>query len=429
VGGSRQRVIVAGVLVIAGLLGLRVGAAPADGQPVRADAAAMSPPDERAHARSMPAHGEGADTASMLPLEGSPNGASMSAHGEAADTASMLPLGGSPNGASMSAHGRSAPRDVSLPGPARGAGRPDAARRNAACVGCHADVAAEWRGSLHRRAYTDTAFAEALAREPAAFCRGCHAPEADPAAAAPAALARLGVGCITCHVPGDVVLAAPRADLSSETAPHPVRRDPRFAGDGACAGCHEFTFPGRRELMQSTVTEHRASAYATTSCADCHMPRIAGRRSHGFAASRDPELLRKALRVEVSRTGPGALALVLTPGAVGHAFPTGDLFRRLVVRAETVDDGPYLADERVLARHFSDGERSVLRDDRPGAPALAGAAVDVALELGPRATGRQIRWQVVHERIAFPGADPAFPSVLAAVVVAEGTSHPSKEPP
>src|SRR5687768_3228363 len=48
---------------------------------------------------------------------------------------------------------------------------------NAGCVGCHPDQAAEWRGSLHARAASDGAYRRALAREPSAFCRGCHAPE------------------------------------------------------------------------------------------------------------------------------------------------------------------------------------------------------------------------------------------------------------
>ena len=75
----------------------------------------------------------------------------------------------------------------SMPGPARGRGRPGAAAVNALCEGCHEEVAREWRGSLHRRAYVDRSFAESLAREPDPFCRGCHAPEADPQSPPPPA--------------------------------------------------------------------------------------------------------------------------------------------------------------------------------------------------------------------------------------------------
>jgi hypothetical protein len=46
---------------------------------------------------------------------------------------------------------------------------------NAACVSCHPAVAREWQASRHRQAYTNAAFRQALAVEPSAFCRGCHA--------------------------------------------------------------------------------------------------------------------------------------------------------------------------------------------------------------------------------------------------------------
>src|SRR3712207_728161 len=81
----------------------------------------------------------------------------------------------------------------------------DPARSNAACESCHPDVAAEWRASSHRTAYTDPVFQRALAREPSPFCRGCHAPEAPPEDEPPARLGEIGVGCVTCHVVGGKV--------------------------------------------------------------------------------------------------------------------------------------------------------------------------------------------------------------------------------
>lgn len=316
-----------------------------------------------------------------------------------------------------------------MPGPSLGVTRRDAARRNAACERCHPAIAAEWRSSLHHQAYTNESFAAALRREPIPFCRGCHAPEADPEQAPPRALARLGVGCVSCHNPGgsESVLAVPRDDLSRETAPHPVRREPGFAGSDACASCHQFEFPGGRELMQSTIAEHASSSQATTACAGCHMPPVGdvGRhRGHGFAASREPTLLRQALRVQATRERT-AVHLALTPGVVGHAFPTGDLFRRLAVIAEVVgDDGrPLASATRFLTRHFTLSRRETA-DDRVGAPALAGAAVPVAFDFGSPAVGRAIRWRVAYERVAFPRASDAHAEVEASVVVADGTLEP-----
>lgn len=322
-----------------------------------------------------------------------------------------------------------------MPGPARGGARLDAPAHNDRCEGCHAEIAAEWRGSLHRRAYVDPEFARALAREPQPFCRGCHAPEADPKVRPPPALAALGVGCVTCHAPeglpaGAVLAAAPRCaapsgharkDMCSGPArggapgaPHAVVASAAFAGPQACASCHEFDFPGRPGApMQLTAREHAASRFAATSCADCHMPWVGGgaarHRSHAFAASRDPAVLRSALQVEATRR-PGAVSLRLVPAAVGHAVPTGDLFRRLWVEAEAVDaDGdPVGYDARALARRFErrrvsklHSEQTEVADERPGAPDRRepdGAAV-VELDLGPDADLHAVRWRVLYQRI------------------------------
>lgn len=306
-----------------------------------------------------------------------------------------------------------------LPGPSRG-GRPEAHVQNASCEGCHVEVAREWRGSLHQRAYVDESFARALAREPAAFCRGCHAPEADPRAPAPAELAELGVGCISCHVPQDRVIAGPGPGRGA--APHAVARAAWFGEPAACGGCHEFAFPGSGELMQATLREHAASAYAATSCVDCHMPRRAdGRRDHRFAASRDPGLLRRALAATATRRGT-AVDLVLRPGWVGHAVPTGDLFRRLVVEAEVADEQWQVlaAEARPLGRRFAaeHGRKAPIADERVGADGPGPTAV--TLELGPAAEGRTIRWRVVYERVEFMRDAEGSAVVEARVPVAEG---------
>ena len=329
-----------------------------------------------------------------------------------------------------------------MPGPARSGARLDASTRNRGCEACHLEIAAEWRGSLHQRSYVDPEFARALDREPQPFCRGCHAPEADPRASPPPELAALGVGCVTCHAPAglsaDAVLAVPG---DSHAAPHAVVASAAFAGAPACASCHEFEFPGRAAPMQLTVREHAASRFAATSCADCHMPWTgdgAGRhRSHVFAASRDPALLQRSLRVEATRR-PGVVALRLVPAAVGHAVPTGDLFRRLLVEAEaTGADGVVVGhDARALGRRFERRRESSLRtvqvevaDDRPGAPSgreADGAAV-VLLELGPEADVYPVRWRVVHQRVEFPRSDDV--ELAGELELAGGDLPPLREEP
>jgi hypothetical protein len=300
-----------------------------------------------------------------------------------------------------------------------------AAAENARCEGCHLEIAAEWRASLHRKAHTDPAYRRALALEPLAFCRACHAPEADPDRDPPADLGAIGVGCVSCHGDSRRVLAAPRAGDS--TAPHALARAPAFATASACASCHEFSFPdperrAHKELMQSTVSEHAASPYAGVACAGCHMPLVQGKdghahRSHVFAASRDPALLRSAVRVSAARVGEGEVEIRLSPAGLGHAFPTGDLFRRLAVVAEAV--GPeanvVAEDTRYLARRFGKAAgkgghpiKVMLADTRVS----AGADKVVRLSLGPEAKGFSIAWRVAYQRVEHPIDDEKDAAVV-----------------
>ncbi len=333
-------------------------------------------------------------------------------------------------------HARSSAR--MMPGPTRARVSPEAAaqraRVNADCVRCHADIAAEWRDSLHRRAHTDPVYARAYAREPTPFCKGCHAPESDPRdstiderddAAALERAAALGVACVTCHAASHdadgtlTVLAGPaRAgpDDAGAAQAHALLRAPAFARAEACAGCHEFVFPDgsrrrRSEWMQKTVREHRRSAARERACADCHMPIVDGpagsHRSHRFAASRDPEVLRGAVEI-TARCEPRGVTLTLTPARVGHAFPTGDLFRRLELALDPIgragaDDEDTKGARRYLARHFTTTEerpgkpvRTVLRDDRVGA--RPGPTV-VTLTLPGDVEPARTRWRVSYQRV------------------------------
>ena len=263
-----------------------------------------------------------------------------------------------------------------MPGPRRGR-LLQAVRDNDECVVCHDEQAREWRGSMHQRADVDAAYRHAFAIEPTAFCRGCHAPEGDPERDAPAPVSEIGVACVTCHVTEEgAILAAPATNL--DPAPHPLRRSAAFAASGGCVNCHEFPFPGPRligddadgSFMQTTIREHARSGASDTSCAACHMPVVAGHRSHSFAQVRDPEWLRKNLVVEAKQSAFGGAEITLRQVKPGHGFPTGDLFRRLEVGAELRDtDGRVVRrDVRYLARQFVErphrGGRELSEDDR-----------------------------------------------------------------
>jgi hypothetical protein len=307
---------------------------------------------------------------------------------------------------------------------------------NATCISCHHEEAREWLGSYHQRANIDGAYRKAFAIEPSPFCRGCHAPESDPFKEPPEAVSKLGVGCVTCHVTeeGLVLAAAPREGepgRDATPAPHPLRRSPEFARSGGCAGCHEFRFPmpGGKEdafFMQTTVREHQRSPGAQKACADCHMPLEAGRRSHAFAQVRDPAWLRANLAATAERTEDDTLRVTLVQPNPGHAFPTGDLFRRLEVGYELRTEGGALVrrEARHLARHFEivpgQAGRNLSRDDRvTSEPRL------VEMDLPPPAAappGSRISWWVKYQRVATVGAgtDPAEATVESEVKLHEG---------
>jgi hypothetical protein len=151
-------------------------------------------------------------------------------------------------------------------------------------------------------------------------------------------------------------------------------------------------------------------------------------RSHRFALSRSPDALRTALAVEARRVSPTSAALTLRPVGVGHAFPTGDLFRRIEVSVEAAgpDQNRLGGAVRYLARHFVDRPlagggfvRVMISDDRP-----TGAA-SVMLDAGPGAAGRPLGYRVAYQRVVHPDAiDEAGAVVDGEVVLSQGVLPP-----
>jgi hypothetical protein len=305
---------------------------------------------------------------------------------------------------------------------------------NATCESCHDDEANEWRGSRHHASDTDPAYRRAFAIEPTAFCRGCHAPESNPTSEPPDAVSHLGVGCVTCHVTEQGQVLAATASRGG-SAPHPLRRSAEFAETGACASCHEFRFAmgvgdDDGQHMQTTMREHRRSAGRGQPCAACHMPARQGRRSHAFDEVRDPAWLRANLVATAERRDAGEVVVTLAQPAPGHAFPTGDLFRRLEIGSELRSaDGRLLGrDVRYLARHFEMipglPGRTLVRDDRVfDRPTAVSMRPSPGSATAPRGV---LRWWVTYQRIATvgTGTDPAGALVESEVALHSGKLEP-----
>ncbi len=305
----------------------------------------------------------------------------------------------------------------------------DVIAQNDACERCHVDIAAEWQDSLHRASWSNEVFLGAYVVEPIAFCRGCHAPEAlvsntnDPAR-------HLGVGCVTCHVVGHDIVGA-RA-IPSRVDAHAVTEAPAIRGVGGCETCHQFEFPIPQDAaMQSTIEEHAASPQADKSCQSCHMPTVTkgdrSHKSHTFRVHGDPAILRRSVDVH-ARNGATDRSIVVSLKAtaeVGHAVPTGDMFRRLEVRSHVVAEGrEQVANTVVLAREFrmersAEGLRRVqIGDSRVPA---SGEPREVTLSFPKSIAGDLVEWSVVYRRMG-PDEAALFGVDLAAeeVVIASG---------
>lgn len=321
------------------------------------------------------------------------------------------------------------------PGPQLRAKGMDVVAQNEACARCHVEIAAEWRASQHRSAWDDEVFLSAYAVEPIPFCRRCHAPEIDEEKAGHDPSRHVGVGCVTCHVLGEDVLGA-RAMPGTKDA-HPVMREPQMTEPAWCSGCHQFAFPIPQEAaMQSTLQEHRESKLGDRSCQQCHMPLVEGaprpHRSHAFVVQGDAPMLRAAFSARAERTGERSIRVWLRVEGAGHAVPTGDMFRRLEIRAAARFEGDEQSMARpvVLAREFR-------REERPDGPrrlqigdnrlAADGTPTEVELFFPRKIIGRPVEWEVVYQRMgpheaAVFGVDLAGDEtkVWSGVLAAEG---------
>ena len=133
-----------------------------------------------------------------------------------------------------------------------------------------------------------------------------------------------------------------------------------------------------------TMREH-ASIAPNEACTTCH-------RGHAFAEVRDPAWLAASLRVEAAIVD-GKVRVTLAQTRPGHAFPTGDLFRRLAV---TIDgQTQYLA--RRLEVVPGRAGRQLVGDDRVFAD-------PVVVEMPATNLGARIPWSVRLDRVAQVGA-------------------------
>ena len=283
------------------------------------------------------------------------------------------------------------------------------------CGGCHADRYAEWRSSLHAKAFSPGLVGQLLGmdRSEAESCMNCHAPLAEQKAAFAAARARnrghvaaasglaaAGNSCAGCHRRAHRTYGPPARQTGATgpgraDAPHGgVVRAAGFERSEFCAVCHQFP-PDQAvngKPLQNTVAEWQASPQARRgeTCQTCHMPE----RQHLWRGVHDPAMVARGLTWKTEST-PEGVRIELTNSGVGHAFPTY-VTPKTVIRAVPLDAAgrPLEAGavEHVIQRRvvFEGGDWVEKHDTRlmPG---------EKAVLLAPWSGGDRIRaWLEVH---------------------------------
>jgi len=129
-------------------------------------------------------------------------------------------------------------------------------------------------------------------------------------------------------------------------------------------------------------------------------------RSHDFRVQGDRDIMAKAVVVERAELGDGALRLEIAPGAVGHAFPTGDLNRQVEVRAAPVNaEGQTLGpnSREILGRTFGpihSGPNTFVPAPRSDTRLFGRRTLVFPLPAGTRRARYQIVWQRLPPEMA-----------------------------
>lgn len=282
-------------------------------------------------------------------------------------------------------------------------------RAQSDCARCHAEVFEAWSGSSHGRAHDNPLFNASTAQHHSLWCAQCHSP----------VRAGAGVTCRACHDGGDGVVLTANEPTRRARRAHRMQVSQTLGSSEQCARCHQFDVPIRRPgeptrftsgtPMQNTVAEWEGSAFAARgeTCQSCHFTDHTG-------ASSD---LTDHLDVRVEMVDDETRVTIATRG-IGHAFPTGDPFRQLIVElcADPTCDQP--VGRAVFARFFApdgNGGSTLVRDTTVPAP-TTGETAHRTLEVNVATTVRH--WRLVYHLTEVDIGDAGHP------VLAEGFIAP-----
>ena len=199
------------------------------------------------------------------------------------------------------------------------------------CGKCHEEIYQEWSNSRHAVSHNNPNFSASVAEAPLAkWCLNCHLPIRSRGLEASNGPPR-GVTCAVCHIRDNKLLVSKPLSKWGQSEHPNAEVNPTLSDASFCAGCHQFEGPTsthpivfKGDPVQDTWGEWSRVPEPKSSCQQCHMP--TGR--HTFYGGHHLKTVQSALEVTVSE---GELT-VATTEKVSHAVPTGDPFRRMVLR-------------------------------------------------------------------------------------------------
>ncbi|TGK61870.1 hypothetical protein EHQ27_15560 [Leptospira wolffii] len=228
------------------------------------------------------------------------------------------------------------------------------------CGTCHKTVYQNWSASRHKEAHTNQIYRHSFSLEPIQWCENCHVPLRN---GKELYLNAEGISCNVCHVRSGKIIVSRTPDASHNILFHEYSQVKDFGSAKLCESCHQFNFPNAKSLsspkkeivysdlnMQGTFEEWSSSGISQESdCIDCHVS-PGTERSHSFQGGHSISELKKSFEIQVEYVGPKTIAIRVVSLGIGHAFPTGDLFRTL--RLKVYSDSGKFREEFLLRKLY-----------------------------------------------------------------------------
>ncbi|HCS13955.1 MAG: hypothetical protein COS82_00240 [Zetaproteobacteria bacterium CG06_land_8_20_14_3_00_59_53] len=224
-----------------------------------------------------------------------------------------------------------------------------------ACAQCHAAQFADWKASMHARAFSPGLIGQFPQQDLSDNndCLKCHAPLAEQKYKdmkqltaslklklqqqqgfnsdaelrnSHLPLRHAGVTCAACHVRGWQRFGPPQRNTGRSgkidgPAHGGFTGSKEFEQSQFCASCHQFPeeYAINGKPLENTMEEWKQSRFASEGvhCQSCHMPD----RKHLFKGIHDPATVREGLDI-ASGIDHGTASLSIASIRIGHAFPT-----------------------------------------------------------------------------------------------------------